>query len=135
MLLGFIWLYVLIMSLARFRVNLHSIIAWISRTFLLETSAVPTWMFVYEISGCRLESCCSLQGLFLMIFFLLWSQEEWPFCPVFVFHRGMSIGILKYILYFNNEGLNISWISRYNSILGLKSGFHNTLFYSVSGWT
>ena len=57
------------------------------------------------------------------------------FCPVFVFHRGMSIGILKYILYFNNEGLNISWISRYKSILGLKNSFHNTVFYSVSGWT
>ena len=26
------------------------------------------------------------------------------FCPVFVFHRGMPIGILKYILYFKNEG-------------------------------
>ena len=57
------------------------------------------------------------------------------FCPVFVFHRGMPIGILKYILYFTNEDLNISWISRYNSILGLKNGFHNTMFYSVSGWT
>ena len=32
-------------------------------------------------------------------------------CPVFVFHRGMSIGILKYKLYFKNEGLNILWIS------------------------
>ena len=56
-------------------------------------------------------------------------------CPVFVFHRGMSIGILKYILYFKNEGLNISWISWYNSILGLKNGFHNTMFHSVSEWT
>ena len=56
-------------------------------------------------------------------------------CPVFVFHRGMSIGILKYMLYFKNEGLNISWISRYNFILGLKNGFHNTMLYSVSGWT
>ena len=30
------------------------------------------------------------------------------FCPAFVFQRGMSIGMLKYILYFKNEGLNIS---------------------------
>ena len=57
------------------------------------------------------------------------------FCSVFVFHRGMSIGILKYILYFKSEGLNISWIPLYNSILGLKDGFHNTMFYSVAGWT
>ena len=57
------------------------------------------------------------------------------FCPVFVFHRGMSTGILKYILYFKNESLNISLIYRYNSILGLKNGFHNTVFYSISSWT
>ena len=57
------------------------------------------------------------------------------FCPVFVFHRGMRIDILKYVLYFKNEGLNISWISRYNSILGLKNGFHNTVFSSLSIWT
>ena len=30
------------------------------------------------------------------------------FCPAFVFHRGMPIDILKYVLYFKNEGLNIS---------------------------
>ena len=50
------------------------------------------------------------------------------FFPVFIY-------ILKYMLYFKNEGLNISWISRYNSILRLKNGFHNTVFYSVSIWT
>ena len=54
------------------------------------------------------------------------------FCPAFVFQRGMSIGMLKYILCFKNEGLNILWISRYNSILGLENGFHNTVLYSVS---
>ena len=30
------------------------------------------------------------------------------FCPAFVFQRGMSIGMLKYILCFKNEGLYIS---------------------------
>ena len=69
------------------------------------------------------------------IFFCFGQKKNDHFCPVFVFHRGMSVDILKCILYFNNEGLNISWISRYNSILGLKSGFQNTLFYSVCGWT
>ena len=34
------WLYVLIMSLTRFRVNLHSIFAWMPRYSLLETCAI-----------------------------------------------------------------------------------------------
>ena len=33
------WLYVLVMSHTHFRVNLHSIVAWISRNSLLEESA------------------------------------------------------------------------------------------------
>ena len=52
-----------------------------------------------------------------------------------VFHRGMSTSIYDLILYLKNEGLNISWISRYNSSLVLKNGIHNTVFYSVSSWT
>ena len=35
-----IWLNVLIMSFTRFRVNLHSIVTWISRISLLETCAI-----------------------------------------------------------------------------------------------
>ena len=76
-----------------------------------------------------------LQPLGLIFDDIFGPKKNDFFCPVFVFHRGMPIGILKYILYFKNEGLNISWISRYNSILGLKNGFHNTLFYSASSWT
>ena len=76
-----------------------------------------------------------LQSLGLIFDDIFGPKKKYPFCPVFVFHRGMPIGILKYILYFKNKGLNISWISRYNSILGLKNGFHNTVFYSVSSWT
>ena len=34
------WLYVIIMSRTRFRVNLHSIVAWMSRKSLLETGAI-----------------------------------------------------------------------------------------------
>ena len=75
-----------------------------------------------------------LQSLGLIFDDIFGPKKKYPFCPVFVFHRGMPIGILKYILYFKNKGLNISWISRYNSILGLKNGFHNTVFYSVSSW-
>ena len=34
------WLYVLIMSRTRFRVNPYSIVAWISRNSLLEAGAI-----------------------------------------------------------------------------------------------
>ena len=34
------WLYVLIMSLTRFKVNLHSIAGWMSRNSLLEIGAI-----------------------------------------------------------------------------------------------
>ena len=34
------WLYVLIMSRTHFRVNLHSIVAWMSRNSLFETGAI-----------------------------------------------------------------------------------------------
>ena len=90
----------------------------------------------------RLRTKCLLIGILLQrlrfIFDDIFGRKKSDlFCPAFVFQRGMSIGMLKYILYFKNEGLNISWISRYNSILGLKNGFHNRKFYSVSvsDWT
>ena len=73
-----------------------------------------------------------LQPLGLILDDIFGQKKNDLFCPVFVFHRGMPIGNLKYILYFKNEGLNISWIFWYNSILGLKNGFHNTVFYSAS---
>ena len=112
LLLGFIWLYVIFKSRARFRVNLHSIVAWISRNFLLKTEIM-------------------LQPLGIIFDDIFGPKKNDLFCPVFVFHRGKHIGIIRYIPYFKNEGLNISSISRYNSILRLKNGFHSTVFYSV----
>ena len=67
LLLGFISLYVLIMSRTRFRVNLHSIVAWMLRNSWLKTGAVSRWVFIYELSGCGLKSRCSHSGLFLTI--------------------------------------------------------------------
>ena len=49
-----------------------------------------------------------LQSLGLIFDDIFGPKKKYPFCPVFVFHRGMPIGILKYILYFKNKGLNIS---------------------------
>ena len=34
------------------------IFVWISRNSLLETDAVSTWVFVYKLSGCGLQSVC-----------------------------------------------------------------------------
>ena len=76
-----------------------------------------------------------LQPLGLIFDDIFVPKKNHLFCPVFVLHRGIPIGILKYIPYFKNEGLNISWISRYNFILGLKNDFHNIVFCSVSSWT
>ena len=148
LLLGFIWLYVFMISCTLFRVKLHSIVAWISRNSLLKTGAVSSWVFVYELSGCRLESCCSHQCLFLTIFlaqrritfsalylfFHRFGREDVSPFKSLVFHRGMSNGICDLILYLKNEGLKISWVYWYNSIPVLKNGIHNTVFYSVSSW-
>ena len=40
-----IWLFVIIMSRTRFRVNLHSIVAWMSRNSFLETGAISEVYF------------------------------------------------------------------------------------------
>ena len=119
---------------------------FVTRIYLTVCSFQVTYVFQSEST---LYSCLNfkelfarnrrgiylLQSLGLIFDDIFGPKKKYPFCPVFVFHRGMPIGILKYILYFKNKGLNISWISRYNSILGLKNGFHNTVFYSVSSWT
>ena len=56
----YIWLYVLIMSCARFRVNPHSIVAWISRNSSLDWPIWRNdWVFVYELNSCGFESRCS----------------------------------------------------------------------------
>ena len=38
---------------------------------------------------------------------ILGPKKNDIFFPVYVFQRGMSIGILIYILYFKNDGYNI----------------------------
>ena len=133
LLLGFIWPDVLIMSRVRFRVNLHSVfarnfkdlLARSRRDIFLSVRLRTKWLWV----GILLQPVGFIFGN------IFGSKKNNFFCPVFVFHRGMSNGILKCILYFKNEGLNISWISRCNSIVVLKNGIYNTVFYSISSWT
>ena len=72
-----------------------------------------------------------LQALGFILDNILAQRRITFFCPVFVFYRGMSNGILKYILYFKNEDLNISWISQYSSILVLKNGIHKICYKNV----
>ena len=66
------WLHVLIKSRTRFRVNLHSIVTWMSRTPCSKQARYlkfkwlqrdwPVWpngcVFVYNLSGYGFESCC-----------------------------------------------------------------------------
>ena len=87
LLLGFIWLYVFMMSHVLFRVNLYSIVSWMSRNTLLETGAVSSWVFVYELSGCGLESRCSRYGLFLTIFL---TQRRVTFFVLYFFPRDLE---------------------------------------------
>ena len=110
LLLGFISLYVLIMSRTRFRVNLRSIVAWVLRNSLL-VHLRTKWLWV-EIP---------LQSLGFIFNHIFGPKKGNLLCPVFVFHRGISNGISDFILYSKNESLNTSWISRYNSILVLKN--------------
>ena len=103
---------------------------FVTRVYLTVCSYHVMYAFQSEST---LYSCLNFSRVYFWRYICLSKSDL--FFPVFVFHRCITIGILKYIQYFKNEGLHISWISRYNSILGLKNGFHNTLFYSVSSWT
>ena len=58
---------VLIMSRTWFKVNLHPIVAWISRnridnysqhSLIIWSVWLYGWVFVYKVSGCEFESCC-----------------------------------------------------------------------------
>ena len=132
-LLGFIWLYIFFYVTCTFQsestlyscLNFKELFAQNRRGIYLNVRLRTKWLWIGIL----------LQPLGLIFDDIFGPKKNDLFCPVFVFHRGMPIGILKYILYFKNEGLNISWISRYNSILGLRNGFHNTVLYSVSSWT
>ena len=57
----FIWLYVLVMSHTCFRVNPHSLVAWVSRSSssIIWAVRLNGSVFVYKLSGCWFESSCS----------------------------------------------------------------------------
>ena len=79
---------------------------WLNvKELLTRNRRVSSWVFVYELSGCGLESRCS--------HYVGWNRVAVNnlFCPVFVFRRCVSNGISDFILCFKNEDLSISWIS------------------------
>ena len=49
-----------------------------------------------------------LQSLGFIFDHIFGPKENNLFCLVFVFHRGMSSRISDFVLYFKNEGLDIS---------------------------
>ena len=61
-----LWLYLIILSRTRIRVNLRSIVAWISGNSLLEIATIfevwPVWLndwvFICKLSVCGFESRC-----------------------------------------------------------------------------
>ena len=64
-------------------------------------------------------------------------NKDYLFCLVFValyFCRHMSNAICDLVVYLKSDGLNISWIYWYISILALKNGIRNTRFYPVASW-
>ena len=67
-----------------------------------------------------------LQSLGFIFDHIFGPKKDNLFCAALVPNRGMSNGICDLILYLKNEGLNMSWIFRYSSILVL------VVFYSVS---
>ena len=81
--------------------NFKELFARNKRGIYLNVRLRNTWLWV------RIQ----LQPLGFMFDDIFDPKKNDLLCPVFVFHRGMSIGILKYKLYFKNEGLNILWIS------------------------
>ena len=113
MLLGFIWLYVLIMSSESTLyscLNFKELFARNRCGIYLSVRLRTKWLWVEIL----------LQPLRFIFEDIFGPKKNDLFCHAFVFQRDMYIAMLKYILYFKNEGLNILWISRYNSILGLK---------------
>ena len=62
-----------------------------------------------------------LQSLWYIFDHIFGPKKDNVFYPVFVFHRVISNGISDFVLYFKNEGLSISWVSRGNPILLLKN--------------
>ena len=98
-----IWLYVSIISRTRFRVNLHSAVAWISRNSSLETGEKFKWQqrnSKYIINNCYTINMKKYlhprQGSYfgpLNFIFSALSQKIWYSC-----HEQKKIILLKHLL-------------------------------------
>ena len=98
-------MYVLIMSRSCFRVNPHSIVAWMWKNSLL--------VFVYELSGCRFEFCC--------VFFVVEPGGlAANFSMAFIYTDEFLYFLFLYIVYF------------YVYYLLRQYQFHNGWFFTFS---
>ena len=76
-----IWLYVLVMSRTRFRVNPHSIAAWMSRNSLFEAArsvclrTKSLWVR-FQLQSLKLQISCLLRAKSSLTFMLLWSVDS-----------------------------------------------------------
>ena len=77
------------LSRTRFRVNLHSIVAWMPRVYLQETGAISE---VYvTATGCEFESrCCHIELFFFSFCVIETSQNSFSLIDL----RGLIFKIL-----------------------------------------
>ena len=74
------WLYVIIMSSTRFRVNLHSIVAWISRNSLLQQGVPWHSECRFTLKGIR-DQLASLAKWLSVYLQTKWLQVPTPLLP------------------------------------------------------
>ena len=64
---------------------------------------------------------------------IIGPKKDNHFCPLFVFHRGMSNAICDPVIHLQSEELKFHYIPA-QSIKALKNGICNTVFCSAASW-
>ena len=113
-------LYVLIMSRTHFRVNPHSIVAWLSRNSLLETGAIS------EVDLTRLEPTTTL---FVNEHSTIWSLKDYKHIIFkFALFWSLSVEILACVMEFLGLVAFSTSIQRLFSV-GILLFFRRTSFW------
>ena len=95
-------LCVIIVSCTCFRTNLHSVVAWMSKSSFSEIGAIfklvwqNDWVFCYELSGCGFASCCGL-GIVAPTYFVCGFLRK-MFLMLYLINRSNSIAWLPLLL-------------------------------------
>ena len=103
------------------------------RIKLFEVAYVCRWSKIFFIEAyIKEDSFLKFLALGFILDHIFGHKKDKPFCPVFVFVRGMSNAICHLVLYLQSLK-NFMNISGCNSIgVLIKNGFCNTIFYSVT---